>query len=151
MSHYKTQLHDISKIDKNIRIAFIKAEFNLEYTKRIEKENTDFFIQNGFENILSYTVPGAFEIPWFAKKVIDTVQPDIIVAIGVVIRGDTPHFDYVCDSVTQGITTLNITQNTPIIFGILTCNTEEQVQSRIGPNFAIAGLNLLAEHIKISQ
>jgi 6,7-dimethyl-8-ribityllumazine synthase len=63
MSQYKTQLHDISKIDKNIRIAFIKAEFNLEYTKRIEKENTDFFIQNGFENILSYTVPGAFEIP----------------------------------------------------------------------------------------
>lgn len=67
----------------------------------------------------------------------------------MVIRGDTPHFDYVCSEASRGIMDLTLSQRIPIIFGILTCNTEAQVRERIGPGFALAGLNLLAELVKI--
>ena len=63
----------------------------------------------------------------------------------MVIRGDTPHFDYVCNEASRGIMDLTLAYDTPIIFGILTCNTEAQVLERIGHGFAVSGLNLLSE------
>lgn len=146
MSHYKASLHDISKLSKNIRIAFVTAEFNLEHTKAIESQNMEFFRSHGFENMDTFLVPGAFELPGFARRVVRTGHYDLVIAIGVVIRGDTPHFDYVCNEASRGIMDLNLTCDTPVIFGVLTCNTEAQVLERIGPNFAIAGLNLLAAY-----
>jgi 6,7-dimethyl-8-ribityllumazine synthase len=67
----------------------------------------------------------------------------------VVIRWDTPHFDYVCSESSRAIMDLTMSQDVPIIFGILTCNTEEQVKERMGWGFALAGLNLLVELTKI--
>ncbi len=74
---------------------------------------------------------------------------DLIITLGVVIRGSTPHFDYVCGESARAIMDLTLAYDTPIIFGILTCNTEEQVRERMGHGFAVSGLNLLAELEKI--
>ena len=127
----------------------VVGEFNLEYTGKLEALNRNFLNEQGFSNVESYFVPGAFEIPGFAKKLIETGKYDLIISIGVVIRGDTPHFDYVCNETARGIMNLNTTYNTPIIFGLLTCNTEEQVIERMGHGFAVSGLNLLTELKKI--
>ena len=151
MSNYKNSLKNLENLTKDIRIGFVVADFNEEYTHQIAEINKNFLEENGFNNIDTFFVPWAFEIPGFAKSLIKTGNYALIIAIGVVIRWDTPHFDYVCSETSRGIMNLNIKfPETPTIFGLLTCNTEEQVRERIGPNFAIAGLNLLSEKSKIS-
>jgi 6,7-dimethyl-8-ribityllumazine synthase len=149
MSDYKTTLKNIDHIDRDIRIAFVVGEFNLHHTAPLEKINREFLEENGFGNIDSYWVPGAFEIPGFTAKILEGDQYDLVITLWVVIRWDTPHFDYVCGESARGIMDLTTSYETPIIFGVLTCNTEEQVLSRIGPHFALAGLNLLVEIGKI--
>ena len=72
MSHYKSGLRNIDALDKNIRIAMVVGEFNLEYTGKLEELNRNFLNEQGFSNVESYFVPGAFEIPGFAKKLIET-------------------------------------------------------------------------------
>jgi 6,7-dimethyl-8-ribityllumazine synthase len=113
--------------------------------------NREYLESQGFKNIDTYWVPGAFEIPGFTAKLLETEEYDLIITLGVVIRGDTPHFDYVCGESARGLMDLTVSYDTPIIFGVLTCNTEDQVVSRIGPHFAIAGLNLLSEVAKIPE
>lgn len=151
MSDYKAWLHDIASLSRDMRIAFVAWEFNLEYTSKLVEDNTAFLRSQGFGNIDSFFVPGAFEIPAFTEKLIAKREYDLIITIGVVIRGATPHFDYVCGESARAIMDLTIRHDTPIIFGILTCNTEEQVRERMGHGFAISGLNLLAELEKIKK
>lgn len=151
MSDYKAGLRNIDNLDRDLSIAFVVGEFNLEYTSEIERQNRDFLEKHGFKNIDTFFVPGAFELPGFAKRLIESDQYDLIITVGVVIRGDTPHFDYVCNEASRGIMDLNIVYDVPVIFGVLTCNTEEQVKVRIGPNFAISGLNLVSEIMKIEE
>jgi 6,7-dimethyl-8-ribityllumazine synthase len=82
-----------------------------------------------------YLVPGAIEIPFAIKKTWDMSgkkKPDAFIALGCVIKGDTPHFEYVCRSVTDGITTLNLQLPVPVIFGVLTVETEDQAKQRVG-------------------
>ncbi len=149
MSDYTASLKNIDTIDRDIRIAFVAGEFNYEYTSRLVEDNRSFLASFGFENIESYFVPGAFEIPAFAQKLLETEEYDLIITIGVVIRGATPHFDYVCSESSRAIMDLTLAYETPVIFGILTCNTTEQVEERMWHGFAISGLNLLAELEKI--
>ena len=145
MSHYKATLKDLSNIDPDAPIAFVVGEFNLEHTSALEKANRDFLSEQWFQNVDTYWVPWAFEIPWFTAKLLESDQYDLIITLWVVIRGDTPHFDYVCNEASRGIMDLTLAYDTPIIFGILTCNTEAQVLERIGHGFAVSGLNLLSE------
>jgi len=148
MSSYEHTLKDISDIPKDIKIVFVVAEFNKEYTSSLEAINIWYLNQYGFKNIESLYVPWAFEIPWFTRKLLEANEFDLIITIWVVIRWDTPHFDYVCNETSRGIMDLTLNYDTPIIFGILTCNTEEQVQERLKSNYALAWLNLLSEIYK---
>ena len=91
--------------------------------------------EHGIRILQTLTVPGAVEIPfavnaWHTNKHRD--KPEAYIALGCVIKGDTPHFEYVCQSVTQGITLLNTQLNVPVIFGVLTVNTEQQALDRLG-------------------
>jgi 6,7-dimethyl-8-ribityllumazine synthase len=149
MSDYKAGLNNIDSLNRDIRIAFVAGEFNIEYTSQLEKDNREYLAQFGFKNTETYFVPWAFEIPAFAKKLMENEDYDLIITLGVVIRGSTPHFDYVCGESARAIMDLTLAYDTPIIFGILTCNTEEQVKERMGHGFATSGLNLLAELEKI--
>ena len=87
--------------------------------------------KSGCEEITLQRVPGAFELPLAAKYAIDK-GADAVIALGVVIRGDTPHFDYVCSSATNGLTELQLSSQTPIGFGLLTVNDEAQALARAG-------------------
>ena len=77
-------------------------------------------------------VPGAFELPQAARALVDTGRYDGVAALGCVIRGGTPHFDYICASVTDGLTRLALDRDIPLAYGVLTCDTPEQAQARAG-------------------
>jgi len=84
-----------------------------------------------------YAVPGSFELPFACKHLYETTKqqdntPEAIIAFGAVIRGGTPHFEYVCKAVTEGITQLNVSIPVPVIFGVLTLDTIEQAWERLG-------------------
>jgi 6,7-dimethyl-8-ribityllumazine synthase len=85
----------------------------------------------GIEEPTLLRVPGSFELPVAARKLADQGY-DAVVALGVVIRGGTPHFDYVCQGVTAGLTQVSVTTGVPIGFGVLTCDTEAQALDRAG-------------------
>lgn len=148
MSTYEQTLKDISNIPRDIKIAFVVAEFNKEYTSALEVINIVFLNQHWFNNIESFYVPGAFEIPWFTRKILESNEFDLIITIWVVIRWDTPHFDYVCDQTSRWIMELTLSYDTPIIFWVLTCDNEEQVKERLKLNYALSGLHLLSEIFK---
>ena len=86
---------------------------------------------SGVNDVRVVRVPGSFELPVAASRIAAS-QPDAIIALGVVIRGGTPHFEYVCSAATNGLTDVAVRTGIPVGFGVLTCDDEEQVQARIG-------------------
>ncbi|MDD2907193.1 MAG: 6,7-dimethyl-8-ribityllumazine synthase [Candidatus Gracilibacteria bacterium] len=152
MSNYKMQNGDYSKLDKNLKIVFVTAEFNRNFTKALEDINEKELNKNGFSNVEKFLVPGAYEIPAFVKLVKEKLNPDLIICFGVVIRGETTHYEMVAGESARGIMNISIEDNskTAYINGILTCENEKQVEARISPTYALSGLNLLAERKKIA-
>ena len=88
-------------------------------------------VRAGATDVTVWRVPGAFELPLAAELAIDK-GAQVVIALGVVIRGETPHFDYVCDAATQGLTQVQINRKVPIGFGLLTVNTEQEAINRAG-------------------
>ncbi len=88
-------------------------------------------VRAGATDVTVWRVPGAFELPLAAELAIDK-GAQVVIALGVVIRGETPHFDYVCDAATQGLTHVQINRKVPIGFGLLTVNTEQEALNRAG-------------------
>jgi 6,7-dimethyl-8-ribityllumazine synthase len=110
-------------------IAIIKADFNIEITDLLEKGCTAYLI----EQQLPFTIfncPGAVETVVYANKLIQTGKYESIIVIGAIIKGDTDHYEYVCQYVTNGISQLSAMHTTPIIFGILTVQNEELAYER---------------------
>ncbi|MDD3144520.1 MAG: 6,7-dimethyl-8-ribityllumazine synthase [Candidatus Gracilibacteria bacterium] len=153
MSNYKMQNGDYSKLDKNMKVVFVTAEFNRDFTKALEDINEELLRVNGFNNVEKFLVPGAFEIPAFVKLVKQKLNPDLIICFGVVIRGETTHYEMVAGESARGIMNISIEDknSTAYINGILTCENEEQVKARISPIYALSGLNLLAERKKVKN
>lgn len=118
-------------------VVIVKTEWNSAIVDELEKGAKRALTKQGVDNIITIVVPGAVEIPfaiksfWEVTKYKD-VKPGAFIALGTVIRGDTPHFDYVCKAVTDGITQLNLQLPVPTIFGVLTVDNEQQAQERIG-------------------
>jgi len=105
----------------------VVSEWNEEITNALFEGALETLKANGAlpENILKWEVPGSFELIYGAKKMVQTQNLDAVIAIGNVIKGETKHFDFVCDGVSQGIKDLNIQQETPVIFCVLTDDTRE--------------------------
>jgi len=139
------------KNKENIRIGIVYTQWNARLTDMMYFDAVNTLKQAGIleKNIESWRVPGAVEIPFAAKKLAEKKSPsfDGILNIGCIIKGDTPHFDYVSMSVTQGITQLNLMYPIPFVFGILTTNNFQQALERSsvkGREFAITLLNMIA-------
>lgn len=118
-------------------IVLVKTEWNARIIDELEAGCVRELQKHSIQNIIVITVPGAVEIPFAIKSYWDNVEleknkADAFIALGCVIKGDTPHFDYVCKAVTDGVTQLNLSLPVPTIFGVLTVNTEEQANERIG-------------------
>lgn len=118
---------------KDIKIAIVAGRFNEFITSKLIGGAKDALVRHGVseENIVLAWVPGAFEIPLVAKK-LATRDYDAIITLGAVIRGATPHFDYVCGEVSKGVATVSLESSKPIVFGVLTTNTIEEAIERAG-------------------
>ena len=121
---------------KGRRFAVITARFNSFIVERLLEGAMDCLVRNGAnaEDVTLVKVPGAFEIPMAAMKLADSDKHnfDGIICLGAVIRGATPHFDYVSAEVSKGIATASMETMVPIGFGVLTCDTVEQAIDRAG-------------------
>jgi 6,7-dimethyl-8-ribityllumazine synthase len=114
------------------KVVVIKTAWNNHITDELAAGCTRVLRAHGVK-IVERTVPGAVELTYAAQHYINSHSGNhACIVLGCIIRGDTPHFDYVCQSVTQGITLLNAQLHVPVIFGVLTVNTEEQALERIG-------------------
>ena len=116
------------------KFGIVTAEWNHDITSALHKGAVDTLLKHGAkeENIISKWVPGSFELTLGAQYMAEMGNVDSIICIGVVIQGDTKHFDFICDAVAKGITNLNMKYNKPVIFGVLTPNTHEQAVDRAG-------------------
>lgn len=135
------------KAEKDYQLAIVVSDFNENITEALLDNCFRALKKCGInaENIAVSHVPGAFEIPFIAKKLIQNGEYDGIITLGAVIRGETPHFDYICTETSRAIMNLNLQGNIPVIFGVLTCNNEEQAANRLnkGEETAITLINQL--------
>lgn len=136
-----TELHNLSSYDptsvpqgKGKRIGIVVSEWNYSVTGNLLRGTYDTLLKFGVESedIIVEHVPGSFELTYGAKILIEKANLDSVIILGCVIQGETPHFTFVCESVTQGSTQLNLDYNVPVIFGLLTTNTLDQAKARSG-------------------
>lgn len=117
-----------------MRVGIVVSEWNEKITGALLDGACKTLMKHGVreESINIKTVPGSFELVYGTARFVSSGLVDVVIAIGCVIRGDTPHFDYICQGVTQGLADLNKEGKIPVIYGLLTCNTLEQAQERCG-------------------
>ncbi len=134
-------------------VGIVVSEWNSPITESLLKGATDTLIAAGVDqdDIIVEYVPGTVELTFGAKVLVEETLAHAVIVLGCVIQGDTRHFDYVCDSVTQGVTQLNMHYPTPVIFGVLTTDNLEQAEARAGgthgnkgEDCAVAALKMIA-------
>lgn len=119
---------------KDFRIGIVAARFNEFIVSRLVSGAVDGLVRHGVpeEQITTAYVPGAFEIPLVAKKMALSKKYDAVIALGAVIRGETSHYDYVCNEVSKGVASVGLESGVPVLFGILTTDNVEQAVQRAG-------------------
>ena len=135
----KSNLYEIEAgiLPKDACVVIVRTEWNAKIVDELEKGCRKKLKALNVSSISTVVVPGAFEIPfavkyyWDARKYQDD-KPCAFIALGCIIKGDTPHFEYVCKAVTEGILQLNLLLPVPVIFGVLTVNDKQQAKERLG-------------------
>lgn len=125
----------VGKLDSSgLKIAVVASRFNEAITDRLLQGALDVLRRTGAkeENITVVRVPGSFEIPFAAQRLAETKKFDAIVCLGTLIRGETPHFDYIARQVTSGISEVGLKHNLPVSYGVITADTVEQAMNRAG-------------------
>jgi 6,7-dimethyl-8-ribityllumazine synthase len=119
---------------KDFRFGIVVSEWNDSITEGLYKGAIEALLENQvpLQHIIRWNVPGSFELIYGSKKMLQTQNVDAVIAIGCVIQGQTKHFDFVCEGVTQGIKDLNVQTDIPVIFCVLTDNTMQQSIDRSG-------------------
>lgn len=117
-----------------LRFALVVSRFNEALSSRLEGGAVDCLIRHGAEeeNLTVLRVPGAFEIPMLASKLAESGDFDAVICLGVVVRGATPHFDYIASEVAKGIAQAAMSSGRPVTFGVVTADTLEQAVERAG-------------------
>lgn len=150
LSQYdKTQLPNA----KDFRFGIVVSEWNDNITNGLYQGAYDTLIDCGAmpEKIIKWNVPGSFELIHGAKKMIENQKVDVVIVIGCVIKGETMHFEFVCEGVTHGVKDLNIKYNVPTIFCVLTDNTEQQSIDRSGGIHGNKGVEAAVAALKMLQ
>lgn len=134
-----------------MRFGIVVAEWNFEITSALAEGAVQTLKKHGAtdENILLKYVPGSFELPLGAQYFAEMENVDAIILLGCVIQGETRHFDYICQGVTQGTTSLNLKYNKPFIFGVLTTDNEQQAKDRAGGKLGNKGDEAAVTAIKM--
>jgi 6,7-dimethyl-8-ribityllumazine synthase len=136
-----TATHNLSAYDpnkvpdgKDMKIGIVVSEWNDKVTGALLNGAYNTLIKHGVqqEHIIIDYVPGSFELVFGSRYLVEQKEVDAVIALGCVVRGDTPHFDYVCSGVTQGLSDLNRMYDIPFIFGLLTTDNMQQAFDRAG-------------------
>ncbi len=150
---------DLSAYDKSglpetsgMRIGLVVSEWNAEITEALSRGARETLLDCGIseDRILRWNVPGSFELAFGCKRMIERERPDAVIAIGSVIRGETPHFDFVCSATAQGIKDLNVQQEVPVIFCVLTDDTLAQARDRSGGRHGNKGTEAAIAALKMA-
>jgi 6,7-dimethyl-8-ribityllumazine synthase len=138
---------------RDLRVAIVASRFNETVGKRLVAGAIDCLQRHGVsEEKLSVTwVPGAFELPAAAMRLARSGEVDAVVCIGVVIRGETPHFDYVAGSAAKGIAEASLHGTIPVVFGVLTTDTTEQAEARAGGKMGNKGFEAALAAIEMAN
>lgn len=126
---------DTGILQKDAFIVIVRTEWNAVIVDKLEEGCIKILQQYKMNNYKIINVPGAFEIPFGIKSFWENSKlekPQAFIALACVLRGDTPHFDYICKAVTDGIVQLNLSLPAPVIFGVLTVDDNEQAKERVG-------------------
>jgi 6,7-dimethyl-8-ribityllumazine synthase len=136
-----TDLKNLSSFDAhevpsggNMRIAVLTADWNSEITYALKSACIETLLKHNvkLKNIIEHSVPGSFELTSAASMIAQSLNPDAVICLGCVIKGETPHFDFISNAVAIGITELNIKYQLPFIFGVLTTNNFQEAKERAG-------------------
>ncbi len=138
---------------KGLKFAIIVSRFNDFITGKLLEGAVDALLRHGAkdEDIDVVKVPGAFEIPLAAKKVAEKGSYNAVICLGTVIRGATPHFDYVASEVSKGVASVSLDTGVPIAFGVLTTDTIEQAVERAGTKSGNKGFDAAVTAIEMAQ
>jgi 6,7-dimethyl-8-ribityllumazine synthase len=154
-----TRLKNLSNYDihavpnaEGLSFGLVVAEWNHEITETLAEGAVETLLKHGVteEDIMIKRVPGTFELSLGAQFMAEYTAADAIICIGCVIRGDTPHFEYICQGVTQGITNVNLDYNIPVIFSVLTTDNLEQAKDRAGGKHGNKGIEAAITAIKMA-
>ena len=155
-----TTMHNLSDYDRStmpsaegMKFGIVVAEWNSQYTFAMLEGAVQTLVGNGAsqDDITVAYVPGSFELVYGVTKMMERGTFDAIIAIGCVIRGETPHFDYICQGTTQGLVELNLRGQMPVIYGLLTCNNAEQAEMRCGGSLGNKGDECAVTAIKMVE
>ena len=154
-----TAYQNLSSCDNNtvphsplLRVAIVCAEWNADITGKLLEGACNTLEKHGVkpDNIFVEYVPGTYELTFGAQRMAAHYRPDAVIVLGCVIQGDTPHFDYVSQGVTEGTTHLNAILETPVIFGVLTTNDKQQALDRAGGKYGNKGDEAAVTAIKMA-
>ncbi|VAW12732.1 6,7-dimethyl-8-ribityllumazine synthase [hydrothermal vent metagenome] len=145
--------YDTAKIPsaKNMKFGIVVSEWNYGITGALAEGAVSTLLKHGAkeENIIVSHVPGSFELPLGGQFIAEHEEVDAIILLGCVIQGETRHFDFICQGVTQGTVDLNLKYNKPFIFGVLTTENTEQAKSRAGGRLGNKGDEAAVTAIKM--
>jgi 6,7-dimethyl-8-ribityllumazine synthase len=140
-------------LGKGLKFGLVVSRFNEFLTKKLLEGAQDALIRHGVnqEDIEIVLVPGSFEIPLVAKKLAETKRFDAVICLGAVVRGGTPHFEYIAAEVTKGIAKVGLETGLPVIYGVLTADTLEQAIERAGTKMGNRGFDAAVEAIEMAN
>ncbi|MDO9066130.1 MAG: 6,7-dimethyl-8-ribityllumazine synthase [Chloroflexota bacterium] len=148
-----SQQHEGMLLGKGLKFGLVVSRFNEFITKKLLEGAQDALLRHDVskEDIDITWVPGAFEIPLIAKKLAQTKKYHAVICLGAVIRGGTPHFDYIASEVTKGIAMVGLETGLPVIFGIITADTLEQAIERAGTKAGNKGFEAAMSAIEMAN
>ena len=148
-----SKLFEGSLIGEGLKIGMVVSRFNEFITRKLLEGAQDALVRHGVtqENIDIAWVPGSFEIPLVASKLAQTKRYDAIICLGAVIRGGTPHFEYIASEVTKGIAKVGLETGLPITYGIITADTLEQAIERAGTKAGNRGFDAAVDAIEMAN
>lgn len=147
------KIHNGNFDGKGLRIGIVVSRFNNFITEKLLDGAIDCLTRHNVdENLISvFWVPGSYEIPSVAKKMALSNNYDAIICLGCVIRGDTPHFDYIASEVSKGVAQVSLESNIPVTFGVLTTDTIEQAIERAGTKAGNKGFDAALSAIELAN
>jgi 6,7-dimethyl-8-ribityllumazine synthase len=140
-------------LGKGLKFGLVVSRFNEFFSKKLLEGAQDALLRHGVneEDIEVAWTPGSYEIPLIAQKLAQTKKYDAVICLGAVIRGSTPHFDYIAAEVTKGIAKVNLDTGVPIIYGVITTDTLEQAVERSGSKAGNKGFEAAVSAIEMAN